>query len=140
MRKIHRADSTKYRYYALCGADVHSPTLRDLDKESYLTQRKKDTTCKNCIKMHTLAEGWNFESGTLNMLLLRRDTETKMAEVYVNGKCVYLGNYWDYHNGCHGVEDFKFSCISSFLEGLRRLASREGMEVQSLVETYRYNG
>jgi hypothetical protein len=63
-----------------------------------------------------------------------------MAEVYVNGKQVYLGNYWDYHNGCHGIDDFKFDCISSFLEGLRRLAAREGMNVQSLVETYSYEG
>jgi hypothetical protein len=27
----------------------------------------------------------------------------QMAEIQVNGEQLYVGNYWDYHPGCHGI-------------------------------------
>lgn len=31
------------------------------------------------------------------------DESCEMAGVYLDGKLVMLGNYWDFHPGCHGI-------------------------------------
>lgn len=42
-----------------------------------------------------------------NKVLIRVDRSCDMAEVEVNGKCIMMGNFWDFHPGCHGF-DLKF--------------------------------
>jgi hypothetical protein len=81
---------------------------------------------------------WHFVAGQLNTITLAKDSKCKMAAVSVNDVCVYEGNYWDYHNGCHGIHDFPFDSVGGFIRGLKQLALREGMEVTYLVETYSY--
>lgn len=140
MGKIHRAfDKSYHGYKALCGSNVYSKVLRSIDESSCITQLKSEVTCKRCLVKKTRAEEWHFVSDQLNTLTLARDSETKMAKVMVNDECVYSGNYWDYHNGCHSVHDFPFDDVAGFISGLKALALREGMEVTYLVEEYSYN-
>lgn len=40
----------------------------------------------------------------LNVVLIKTDRSCQMAEVSVNGKTIMLGNEWDFHNGCHGMD------------------------------------
>lgn len=143
MGKIHRATKDKNihcpGYYALCGSNVYSNVLREFREGSPVTNFKSAVTCKRCLKSETRAERWHFVSDQLNTLTLARDSETRMAKVMVNDECVYSGNYWDYHNGCHGVHDFPFDDVAGFISGLKALAIREGMEVTYLVEEYSYD-
>lgn len=37
-----------------------------------------------------------------NTILLKEDYSCEMAEVELNGSCVFMGNFWDYHMGCEG--------------------------------------
>jgi hypothetical protein len=29
-----------------------------------------------------------------------------MARVSIDGKCVMEGNFWDFHPGCHGINEY----------------------------------
>lgn len=37
-----------------------------------------------------------------NKVTVDIDRSCKMAQVKVNGKLVMVGNFWDFHPGCHG--------------------------------------
>lgn len=41
------------------------------------------------------------------------DRSCKMARVKVNGKAIMLGNFWDFHPGCHG---FNLPNFASYTE------------------------
>lgn len=57
-----------------------------------------------------------------NTIYIGIDESCDMATVDLNGNCVMLGNFWDFHNGCHGFYDMRD------FRGYRDLAA--------LVETY----
>ena len=37
-----------------------------------------------------------------NVIKVIIDTSCEMAEVSLNGECLMMGNFWDFHPGCHG--------------------------------------
>jgi len=55
------------------------------------------------------------QSNTVKILL---DESCDMALVYLNEICLYEGNYWDYHPGCYGIDDFEFDSPRTFAENL----------------------
>ncbi len=56
-----------------------------------------------------------------NVVKVNVDAGCKMAEVRVNNKVVMLGNFWDFHPGCHGI-DLRFqghdSLADVFVKGM----------------------
>lgn len=41
-----------------------------------------------------------------NAVQLFTDPSCEMAKVLFNGECIFEGNYWDFHPGCYGDDDF----------------------------------
>ena len=41
-----------------------------------------------------------------NMIVVKVDETCEMASVTLNGKCVMEGNFWDFHNECHGIYEY----------------------------------
>lgn len=37
-----------------------------------------------------------------NVIKVYKDPSCEMASVFLNGKELMMGNYWDFHPGCHG--------------------------------------
>lgn len=89
-------------------------------------------------KRPTKAESWGFIPGKKNTIKIRTDHSCDMAEVWVNERCVYMGNFWDYYPGCHGITDFDFNSPGGFASGVEVIALREGMEVEVVKEAYTY--
>lgn len=48
---------------------------------------------------------------SLNIIKVRNDDNSEMAEISINDKIVMIGNYWDFHNDCHGGS---FNLIDKF--------------------------
>jgi len=44
-----------------------------------------------------------------NVIWVGIQESCKMATVELNGKCVMMGNFWDFHNDCHGMKVPEFS-------------------------------
>lgn len=44
-----------------------------------------------------------------NIVLVGIQESCDMATVELNGECLMMGNFWDFHNNCHGMKipDFK---------------------------------
>lgn len=65
---------------------------------------------------------------------VHRDFEVSMAWVTVDDQCIYAGNFWDFHNGCHGCKIPTFTGIGSYVEVLKRClkAANRLFEVQEV--------
>lgn len=50
-----------------------------------------------------------------NTITERSDASCRMAEVMVNGQSIMLGNYHDFHPGCHGLDLPNFASPSSLV-------------------------
>jgi hypothetical protein len=40
------------------------------------------------------------------LILIETDRSCEMARVSIDGKCVMEGNFWDFHPGCHGINEY----------------------------------
>jgi len=43
---------------------------------------------------------------TEHVITIKVDRSCSMAEVLLNGELVMMGNYWDFHPGCHGITEY----------------------------------
>lgn len=82
---------------------------------------------------------WNLKHGQNTMWLLD-DPSCEMAELVVNGKVVYVGNYWDFHPGCFGEEGIgDFNGRHSLMHEVEMLARAWDMKVENRgVVRYKY--
>jgi hypothetical protein len=70
-----------------------------------------------------------------HIILVRTDSSCEMAEVYLDGELVMNGNYWDFHNGCHGIYKYgEFNSVDGLVRKISRSLSPELVEVNR--ETY----
>lgn len=87
---------------------------------------------------------------------LLTDGGCDMAEIRIGGKAIYVGNFWDYHPGCHGVpygyrttDDDEFHCILArvnpqwrghrmLVDEIVRILSEDGFKVIRRSYAYTY--
>jgi len=75
-----------------------------------------------------------------NEILEEVQNSCEMACVSVNGTCIMMGNYWDFHPGCHGLKLPDFSSPSSLVSLFNNALKSEGKEVNIVVdETWKYD-
>lgn len=41
-----------------------------------------------------------------NIIEIKVDKSCEMAQVSLNDKIVMSGNFWDFHPGCHGINEY----------------------------------
>ncbi len=59
-------------------------------------------------------------------ILVKTDSSCEMAEVYLDGELVMSGNYWDFHNRCHGIHKYgEFNNISELVKRISESLSPE---------------
>jgi hypothetical protein len=68
--------------------------------------------------MHPIVKDILNKIKTINEIIIYEDKNCDMTIIKLNGMMVYEGNTWDYHNGCYGIKEFKFTDADSFIEGL----------------------
>lgn len=42
----------------------------------------------------------------MNTITIRTDEACEMACVELNGKCIMMGNFWDFHPNCMGIREY----------------------------------
>jgi len=42
----------------------------------------------------------------MNTITIRTDEACEMACVELNGKCIMMGNFWDFHSNCMGIREY----------------------------------
>lgn len=40
------------------------------------------------------------------IILVEVDRSCEMGRVSLNDECIMEGNYWDFHPGCHGIDEY----------------------------------
>lgn len=74
-----------------------------------------------------------------NEILEEVQPSCKMAKVSVNGQCIMMGNYWDFHPGCHGFKLPEFSSPSSLVTLFNNALKSLEKEVNIVVdENWKY--
>ncbi len=68
-----------------------------------------------------------------NVVLVKIDDSCEMAEVSVNDQCVMMGNFWDFHPGCHGIK-ISFSDYESLATALS-----DGLTIGGHANTIKYD-
>lgn len=69
-----------------------------------------------------------------NEILIEVDETCEMASVSINDKCVMEGNFWDFHNGCQGINNYgKFNSYNELALAIKATIGGEIKEV-----TYEY--
>lgn len=72
-------------------------------------------------------------------ITLKEDNTCEMASVYDNLGNGMEGNFWDFHNGCHGLYQFKqFNSVSEFINILKEFHEANGEYVEIIKTTYKY--
>ena len=81
----------------------------------------------------TEEEFYNSIVGKENTIRVELYPPWEMAWVYLGNKCVYTGNYWDYHPGCHGLKLFgDFSRPFGFATALGEYIRKKGKKVKKI--------
>lgn len=68
-----------------------------------------------------------------NVILVEVDEACEMASVSLNGSCVMMGNFWDFHPDCHGIK-LDFSSYNSLADALFVGLTKEGKKVEKIVD------
>ena len=72
-------------------------------------------------------------------ITVQRDPSCEMARVFDNKGNGMEGNFWDFHNACHGLYQFdKFSTVKEFVEVLTKHHKSHGEEVEVIESQYKY--
>ncbi|WP_431785855.1 hypothetical protein [Paenibacillus lactis] len=74
-----------------------------------------------------------------NFIKVLVDKSCSMASVEVNGKCLMMGNFWDFHNGCHGMNDIpSFRGYNSLVQLIEKYISSQGKSVEVIRKEWDY--
>jgi hypothetical protein len=90
-------------------------------------------------KLESLVKEYNIKDN--NTILLKEDFSCEMAEVELNGKNIFTGNFWDYHTGCYGPilpKKYDWEGRSSFVNALARYIQDLGKKVSVKKKQYKY--
>ena len=56
-----------------------------------------------------------------NIIKIGLDEAYEMACVKLNGECVMMGNYWDFHPNCHGIHEYgDFQSYAQLANNIKR--------------------
>ncbi len=86
---------------------------------------------KNQEKVLQYIKNNNIELKDSNVILVGIQASCSMAFVDLNDSCLMMGNYWDFHNGCHGMDIPEFNSYSELVSLFKDsiLASGKSVEV-----------
>lgn len=72
-------------------------------------------------------------------IIIERDKSCEMARVNDGVGNGMEGNYWDFHNGCHGLIKFdKFNTVDEFSEVLKKFHESNGEKVEIVNTDYKF--
>ncbi len=72
-------------------------------------------------------------------ITVKIDDSCEMASVFDSNGEGMEGNFWDFHNGCHGMNHLnEFNDVEEFISALRVFNEDNGIEVNIVRETYDY--
>ena len=75
----------------------------------------------------------------MNVILVKVDKSCDMAEVLLNGECIMDGNFWDFHPGCHGINEYgDFNSHYELAKKIGETLTKEGKEFTIVKEEYVY--
>jgi hypothetical protein len=67
------------------------------------------------------------------------DKSCQMARVNDGAGNGMEGNFWDFHNGCHGLHQFDvFNTVTEFVDALKKFHEVKGEEVEVINSEYKY--
>lgn len=74
-----------------------------------------------------------------NILVIFQDKGCDMAKVVLNEECIMEGNYWDFHNGCYGMNDLpNFRTFSGLKDIIEKYVKSLGKEIEISYQSYKY--
>lgn len=67
------------------------------------------------------------------------DLSCEMARVSVDGKGIMEGNFWDFHPGCHGINEYgDFEGHDDLASSVGASLRKNGYSVETVRESYKY--
>jgi hypothetical protein len=73
-------------------------------------------------------------------IIVERDKTCKMARVSDGVGNGMEGNFWDFHNGCHGLYKFgEFNTVTEFAHVLKKFHEANGEKVKIINSDYKWN-
>ena len=73
-------------------------------------------------------------------ITIKVDSSCDMACVSDGKNECMEGNFWDFHNGCHGYYHLdNFTSYKTYAEVLKKYHENRGETVEIIKETYRYD-
>lgn len=67
------------------------------------------------------------------------DDSCEMAKVYVNNKCIMEGNFWDFHPGCHGIDEYgDWNSLAQLVQQLYIYHRRKSPDAKISIERENY--
>ena len=75
----------------------------------------------------------------MEIILLKYDTNCDMACVSLNDRCIMEGNYWDFHPGCHGINEYgDWNSPKQLADAIKSKLISEGKQVEIIKQNYKY--
>jgi hypothetical protein len=69
-----------------------------------------------------------------NIIKVGIQESCEMAVVDLNESCLMMGNFWDFHPGCHGMKVPDFSSHDELAEMFRDALVASGNEVEIVID------
>jgi hypothetical protein len=74
------------------------------------------------------------------IILVQSDRSCEMAAVAIDDKCVMSGNFWDFHPGCHGINEYgEFGGHDDLAIRILLKLTKEGKKAKIIKESYKFN-
>jgi len=74
------------------------------------------------------------------IILINTDTSCEMAMVSIDGKCVMSGNFWDFHPGCHGINEYgEFRGHDDLAIKILSKLTKEGKKAKIIKKSYKFS-
>jgi hypothetical protein len=73
-------------------------------------------------------------------ILVQTDGSCEMARVSIDDKCVMQGNFWDFHPGCHGINEYgDFNGFDSLSVKILLKLTKEGKKAKIIKKRYKFD-
>lgn len=70
-----------------------------------------------------------------NIIMVGIQESCEMATVELNGECLMMGNFWDFHNNCHGMNIPDFSSYRELSLIFKDALITDGKDVEIVVDS-----
>jgi len=68
------------------------------------------------------------------------DDSCDMAAVYIDEECVMSGNFWDFHPGCHGIDEYgDFGNFDDLARKILVKLTKEGKKAKIVKKKYKFD-